>query len=171
MFQSTHPRRVWHEEEAKAIFQVLFQSTHPRRVWPCSLNGDGKGLTVSIHTPTKGVTRSGHEPCPCRASFNPHTHEGCDWHVYFWFPNRYSFNPHTHEGCDLSNIGYQIEYLKFQSTHPRRVWHNWFRTNFAEDLFQSTHPRRVWQIRGIGHYLAAEFQSTHPRRVWPYLYR
>ena len=36
-------------------------------------------LGVSIHTPTKGVTReSTFGLIPKWASFNPHTHEGCD---------------------------------------------------------------------------------------------
>ena len=100
----------------------MFQSTHPRRVWrqiprPTLASG------VSIHTPTKGVTRyvrPNHRELPC---FNPHTHEGCDftklrvlsitkrfqsthprrvWHCKGSFaPVFYSFNPHTHEGCDL----------------------------------------------------------------------
>ena len=58
-------------------------------------------LGVSIHTPTKGVTfilaKSGFSP----RSFNPHTHEGCDFRFFekWWSCN--CFNPHTHEGCDL----------------------------------------------------------------------
>ena len=122
MFQSTHPRRVWQEYCIKFGVPLRFQSTHPRRVWPCSLNGDGKGLTVSIHTPTKGVTPlifyicnsllvSIHTPtkgvtiaalavCIALLSFNPHTHEGCDSPLSPWMQTWWCFNPHTHEGCD-----------------------------------------------------------------------
>ena len=34
---------------------------------------------VSIHTPTKGVTSVIKICCLLRYSFNPHTHEGCDY--------------------------------------------------------------------------------------------
>ena len=33
LFQSTHPRRVWHAGEFVANHNAVFQSTHPRRVW------------------------------------------------------------------------------------------------------------------------------------------
>ena len=79
MFQSTHPRRVWLEEEktpqienpgfnphthagCDTIYPVhinlspLFQSTHPRRVWPFKDIERIQAKTVSIHTPTQGVT-------------------------------------------------------------------------------------------------------------------
>ena len=77
-----------------------FQSTHPRRVWRGT---DGTGV-------------------PMTSGFNPHTHEGCDYHWYSCFQDtgvsihtptkgvtqnylkisikRDCFNPHTHEGCD-----------------------------------------------------------------------
>ena len=101
LFQSTHPRRVWHEWEPdrqgsarfnphthegcdgavaqsydhqmrfnphthegcdvlqpiRAITKIMFQSTHPRRVWPDFRYLYDKIKTVSIHTPTKGVTK------------------------------------------------------------------------------------------------------------------
>ena len=56
--------------------------------------------------------------------------------------------------------------IRFQSTHPRRVWlwkegyeRCWLR-------FQSTHPRRVWQESTSLSDSSNLFQSTHPRRVW-----
>ena len=76
-------------------------------------------------------------------SFNPHTHEGCDYNTEFKFLLFLSFNPHTHEGCDSVRVndgkvfdGVSIHtptkgvtivvvnlnpILPFQSTHPRRV--------------------------------------------------
>ena len=79
-FQSTHPRRVWPDVAASVVRYDRFQSTHPRRVWlPCSSPIGCKplgfnphthegcdaayrpaliALRVSIHTPTKGVTRN-----------------------------------------------------------------------------------------------------------------
>ena len=78
VFQSTHPRRVWLSAAIISIIVPQFQSTHPRRVWlnftflsnslssfnPHTHEGcDTSNLHllhiryVSIHTPTKGVTR------------------------------------------------------------------------------------------------------------------
>ena len=34
--------------------------------------------SVSIHTPTKGVTKLEQRVCHKTTGFNPHTHEGCD---------------------------------------------------------------------------------------------
>ena len=77
----------------------MFQSTHPRRVWrsitsfsrarSVSIHTPTQGVTfyhllkinfypVSIHTPTQGVTISPHSRRPTGRSFNPHTHAGCD---------------------------------------------------------------------------------------------
>ena len=55
MFQSTHPRRVWHVERIRAIVLHQFQSTHPRRVWRLVIKVLPR-QEVSIHTPTQGVT-------------------------------------------------------------------------------------------------------------------
>ena len=38
--------------------------------------------------------------------------------------------------------------LRFQSTHPRRVWQSGQRREDSSFTFQSTHPRRVWQHKG-----------------------
>ena len=76
-----------------------FQSTHTKDV-PLIFMHDEDIVHVSIHTPTKGVT-SGHSTLPSAvASFNPHTHEGCDERLrnLTFYPT--GFNPHTHEGCD-----------------------------------------------------------------------
>ena len=166
----------------------LFQSTHPRRVWL---------LVSQISLPTACFNPHTHEGCDFPSqlvsqqfrSFNPHTHEGCDLSCGNILIVRLCFNPHTHEGCDSygGNIG--IANLKFQSTHPRRVWlcvpyTLIFAINvsihtptkgvtillihpLAVILFQSTHPRRVWQPCQLHRGAACcVFQSTHPRRVW-----
>ena len=99
MFQSTHPRRVWHifmyyisklnsfnphthagcdkNNPIKIKSKKKFQSTHPRRVW--------QGLSF----------RNSGMLC---------------------------FNPHTHAGCDNVMVSHALAFRKFQSTHPRRVW-------------------------------------------------
>ena len=60
--------------------------------------------TVSIHTPTKGVTSSTRILNSNHDSFNPHTHEGCDLSYPSTDTRTLSFNPHTHEGCDIYEL-------------------------------------------------------------------
>ena len=55
-FQSTHPRRVWLTHAFSAVLQPKFQYTHPRMVWLLRVLSSPPIKTVSIHTPTKGVT-------------------------------------------------------------------------------------------------------------------
>ena len=74
-FQSTHPRGVRRYDLLEEHLEQLFQSTHPRGV-----RHDYLGACTDIY------------------SFNPRTHEGCDW-----------------------TPGSLFENLKFQSTHPRGV--------------------------------------------------
>ena len=122
LFQSTHPRRVWpnilapiiqktgfnpHTHEGCdwscrliTILSTRFQSTHPRRVWRFVRSKNFKPYGVSIHTPTKGVTKEFFEVLFLRPCFNPHTHEGCDLMVPLVKIQVVGFNPHTHEGCD-----------------------------------------------------------------------
>ena len=56
--------------------------------------------------------------------------------------------------------------VKFQSTHPRRVWRLILLLSLVRLLFQSTHPRRVWLLKSARALGESWFQSTHPRRVW-----
>ena len=65
----------------------------------------------------------------------------------------------------IAYLYYSYEY-KFQSTHPRRVWLEIQAVAQNEHEFQSTHPRRVWRKLPLGHLAWRQFQSTHPRRVW-----
>ena len=140
-------------------------------------------LIVSIHTPTKGVTRQKSSNVrnqkfqsthPRRVwpkldrvicflvSFNPHTHEGCDWRFAVRATYRWSFNPHTHEGCD-SRIASSLVGNQFQSTHPRRVWRLFLivRLRLIKCFNPHTHEgcdlsRQIW----IG-YLASFNPHTH----------
>ena len=57
-------------------------------------------LTISIHTPVKGVTCAPGVQRERRHDFNPHTREGCDIFTTFMSTHRRDFNPHTREGCD-----------------------------------------------------------------------
>ena len=121
LFQSTHPRRVWHQEQSEQNNPEVFQSTHPRRVWHEYSSKSNAQYSFNPHT---------HEGCDSNSllslcegqSFNPHTHEGCDspnhaildwptvsihtptkgvtYYYCIWYAKPKCFNPHTHEGCD-----------------------------------------------------------------------
>ena len=62
-------------------------------------------IDVSIHTPTKGVTPFNPQGCLKPWTFQS-THPRRVWrHINFHtFVSKASFNPHTHEGCDSANI-------------------------------------------------------------------
>ena len=122
---------------------------------------------VSIHTPTKGVTRPWYRQAHCPSCFNPHTHEGCDLIIATNKNRCSSFNPHTHEGCDTNslNIRYTAILVSIHTptkgvTRQRLIL---FQILFR---FQSTHPRRVWPCNRLTLIKPKQFQSTHPRRVW-----
>ena len=145
-FQSTLPRREWHIYLASGTSENGFQSTLPRREWPnvwASIStlllyfnphshegSDFLGVhitlkksDISIHTPTKGVTRPKTHPLGTLIKFQS-TLPRREWHfrsipVFFLFgfqstlPRRewplltplflhilFYFNPHSHEGSD-----------------------------------------------------------------------
>ncbi len=99
LFQSTLPRREWRNRCHICIPPSTFQSTLPRREWrswylfsllhvnfnPHSHEGSDVNVIpesidcgISIHTPTKGVTRNGKRRKRSIYYFNPHSHEGSD---------------------------------------------------------------------------------------------
>ena len=141
-FQSTHPRRVWLIGFIKPHEIQRFQSTHPRRVWqslmycPCFFQGFNpptQGVTkcfniyrfridVSIHTPTQGVTI-------LRTLVN----------------EAINVSIHTPTQGVTKKILFSFGSLRFQSTHPRRVWLKYTSLFQTSSVFQSTHPRRVWR--------------------------
>ena len=100
-FQSTHPRRVWLTVASALLVLTVFQSTHPRRVWPQWWANKRRA-----------------------SSFNPHTHEGCD---FCCLPVRISHSAvsiHTPTKGVTQITKDRVYDVKFQSTHPRRVWHS-----------------------------------------------
>ena len=125
---------------------------------------------------------------PNLASFNPHTHEGCDLVLVLVVCTMIGFNPHTHEGCDRKYSASRS--LPSVSIHtPTKGVTLLRKITITKQLeFQSTHPRRVWLMlvwsicvmqrvsihtptKGVTLELAwalneQMFQSTHPRRVW-----
>ena len=143
LFQSTHPRRVWLRNNFAEDLNILFQSTHPRRVWPMMPGFLAPSISFQSTHPRR-VWRRVEAIWKTMVRFNPHTHEGCDTFRSIGSVSYRCFNPHTHEGCDPSRPGCSPHADKFQSTHPRRVWHLKNHTVMAVNQFQSTHPRRVW---------------------------
>ena len=76
------------------------------------------------------------------------------------------FNPHTHEGCDVSCKNRIALMLRFQSTHPRRVW-LWISLYFCKAVAVSIHtPTKGVTVYALQQRDIGMFQSTHPRRVW-----
>ena len=100
---------------------ALFQSTHPRRVWH-SLNAKWeKGGSFNPHTHA-GCDEEIWRRLYVQSCFNPHTHAGCDQKKWTVLTIKNSFNPHTHAGCDHGRLYAICQLILFQSTHPRRVW-------------------------------------------------
>ena len=120
----------------------LFHSTHPRRVWLIAFTM----MTAPM-------------------SFNPHTHEGCDLNNLSSSAAQFSFNPHTHEGCDIALVLVAFMMIGF-NPHTHEGCDYWEQKTNQRLKFQSTHPRRVWPFFPFLLHLMLRFQSTHPRRVW-----
>ena len=166
MFQSTHPRRVWQLEQYCASKNLKFQSTHPRRVWLIVMFKDKNYYSFNPHT-HEGCDWLIMRPAYISSGFNPHTHEGCDIQLGKLLTGNTSFNPHTHEGCDAGYIAPHTFEETFQSTHPRRVWllqlfHQIVRTGVSIH----TPTKGVTYFWFPSYYFTLLFQSTHPRRVW-----
>ena len=100
--------------------------------------------TVSIHTPTQGVTH------PYRWRFQSvyvsiHTPTQGVTRIIWISIYLICFNPHTHAGCDrrTCNIGNSKAAVSIHTPTQGVTIVEWFTGVF--DMFQSTHPRRVWQ--------------------------
>ena len=57
---------------------------------------------ISIHTPTRGVTKDKPFSVLKISDFNPHSHEGSDYTAGRYHKSGKYFNPHSHEGSDVS---------------------------------------------------------------------
>ena len=62
--------------------------------------GNIAGKKISIHTPTRGVTKVDQAPQQPTYYFNPHSHKGSDKEMRFWTREIENFNPHSHKGSD-----------------------------------------------------------------------
>ena len=158
---------------------LKFQSTHLHEVWQYISRTKVAHVSVSIHTPTWGVTYSDfvdtfhiisfnpHTYMRCDAvehlskhiciSFNPHTYMRCDSSLGIILSKIYSFNPHTYMRCDLSVRNLSSIIHLFQSTHLHEVWPQ-HRNQPYEDDFVSIHTP-TW---GVTDY---QSESDDPTKV------
>ena len=122
-FQSTHPRRVWRYHATHWLLPVTCFNPHTHAGCDRSLGVRQHSVCVSIHTPTQGVTVL-FGCCYILCCFNPHTHAGCD---FIWFCFTFLFLVSIHTPTQGVTIwGFTVDNIsKFQSTHPRRVWHKY----------------------------------------------
>ena len=142
MFQSTHPRGVRPNYAATVKRNIKFQSTHPR-----------------------GVRRRGGEAAQGMGSFNPRTHEECDFATLTRTTDTKRFQSTHPRGVRRIEMLRAAAEDAFQSTHPRGVRHLLLPAQPPHVGFQSTHPRGV-RLKAVFHrYFPGVFQSTHPRGV------
>ena len=121
---------------------------------------------VSIHTPTKGVTRPTHDPQEQIISFNPHTHEGCDHYGCSVYVPPIGVSIHTPtKGVTTQSARHAIP-MKFQSTHPRRVWRSAPTSQKTSTSCFNPHTHEGCDADYEFLFNLIMFQSTHPRRVW-----
>ena len=101
---------------------IEFQSTHLHEVWQGIAELFRCSYSVSIHTPTWGVT------------------------LMFTLESSKAicFNPHTYMRCDPAEVTFMRSLIEFQSTHLHEVWLsiNVFKSKIT--MFQSTHLHEVW---------------------------
>ena len=99
-------------------------------------------LAVSIHTPTQGVTER-QAVLQQLAGVSIHTPtQGVTTPVYIHLLIK-RFNPHTHAGCDADNTDYPQPIRVSIHTPTQGV--TWLSVLLVTGIrFQSTHPRRVW---------------------------
>ena len=163
-FQSTHLHEVWLGMESVPAVELMFQSTHLHEVWlnlvvkrlpPLCFNPHTymrcdwrasawrRAKTVSIHTPTWGVTWL---DAIVIASTLVSIHTPT-WGVT--------------SNADLINFPQE-----FQSTHLHEVWRNNREIYETGRVFQSTHLHEVWLAAERGNAMYVEFQSTHLHEVW-----
>ena len=123
-------------------------------------------FSVSIHTPTKGVTCGEVRNSIVLAGFNPHTHEGCDISSSMSDARADCFNPHTHEGCDLSEERVLLVLKRF-NPHTHEGCDILRKLNVKIKRYVSIHtPTKGVTQQMVLTNLCVLFQSTHPRRVW-----
>ena len=164
MFQSTHPRRVWPEYTMLRTHALSFNPhTHEgcdTRTWSLqydtlvSIHTPTKGVTrsilvhgtlkgVSIHTPTKGVTIAAFSSYP---SIKVSIHTPTKGVTCCWWLDEFieSVSIHTPtKGVTWYTKQFRVS-DKVSIHTPTKGVTLFHRKILTPNLFQSTHPRRVW---------------------------
>ena len=208
VFQSTHPRRVWPLGYVLNAIGLCFNPhTHAgcdsggrRSVrWGCCFNphthaGCDQALdktdypvSVSIHTPTQGVTNtqttnkfnmqvSIHTPTQgVTISIQildsiylfQSTHPRRVWlFTFFFLKIREGFNPHTHAGCDHLGIAHFLTFYRFNPHTHAGCDIGRFAFLIRQIVSIHTPTQGVTSTGNTRSFGFISFQSTHPRRVW-----
>ena len=185
MFQSTHLHEVWHGQQAA---DAEYKRFNPHTYMRCDQSTicTNQHWTVSIHTPTWGVTLFTSYLLLSTMFQSTHLHEVWQsWQWMLWTYN--SFNPHTYMRCDKQALAIAQEADKFQSTHLHEVWpggfHLFFRlgsfnphTYMRCDSYKVTEKfgesvsihTPTWGVTAIifKFLCSVWFQSTHLHEVW-----
>ena len=103
---------------------------------------------ISIHTPTQGVTIHGILTLNRYVNFNPHSHAGSDRGAIWQKLLLMNFNPHSHAGSDDYVVTHTEVVSWFQSTLPRREWHN-IHSTFHNYLYFNPHSHAGSDWSGI----------------------
>ena len=141
-FQSTHPYRVWLVGSSLLPSVLQFQSTHPYRVWLTVTQRHQQLSSFNPHTHTG--CDSWRTNIKNKLELFQSTHPYRVWLgfsscLFPWF----SFNPHTHTGCDAKDTETRQRYQVSIHTPIQGV--TWSGKTMQPDVkFQSTHPYRVW---------------------------
>ena len=143
-FQSTHLHEVWLK---LPMMYVKTQGFNPHTYMRCDYDVSflTKYFTVSIHTPTWGVTME-LRFCVLLVLFqSTHLHEVWPTRVNGITTEANSFNPHTYMRCDVQMHDYLLTLRVSIHTPTWGVTTRWSTSTIAW-MFQSTHLHEVWLI-------------------------
>ena len=146
----------------------LFQSTLPRREWHILRTVRIRHKTISIHTPTQGVTSFISGWVRFTAYFNPHSHAGSDLDWVTGRRDTLYFNPHSHAGSDYETPIKHIDAKAISIHTPTQgvTSYSVIISNARKYFNPHSHAGSDRGFCGISS-PPPKFQSTLPRREWP----
>ncbi len=152
-----------HDGDRKGL--LGFRSTLPRRERPPSNTLSPPLKTISIHAPAKGATRPRYSSLLKHQNFNPRSREGSDQTLSSIESPLCDFNPRSREGSDILKAQVNDDFLKFQSTLPRRERRIPFTPRQACVTYFNPRSREGSDLlQEADHLHQIVFQSTLPRR-------
>ena len=167
MFQATLPHGEWLHAAIAKHDPEEFQSTLPHGEW-LAVFELSRLFSVSIHTPTWGVTCYNTHSLALRTSFNPHSHMGSDEPKYRPFKNK-EVSIHT-PTWGVTSFQIFLRCKRCVSIHTP----TWGVTAFIASwqlLVSSFNPHSHMGSDSSAQWLMAQppqFQSTLPHGEWPY---